>query len=343
MTPDPRFYEPLGPASLGEIAALAKADLVRGGAAGRIESVAPLALAGPEAVSFLAGRRYAEALSSTRAGAVFVRRDQADAAPQACAVLVAAAPQIAYARAAERLHRPRRLDPDQPAVHPNAELEEGVVLSPGAVVGAGARIGRGTVVGAHAVIGPGVCIGRDGRIGAGASIGFALIGDRVRILSGAVIGEEGFGVGVDGEGAVDLPQLGRVILQDGVSVGANTCIDRGAYDDTVVGENSKIDNLVQVAHNVRIGRNCVLAAHTGISGSTVIGDGAMFGGRAGAFDHVRIGARARIGAAAAVMTDVPDGETWTGYPARPMRRALREAAWLARMAARRIGARHEES
>ena len=203
------------------------------------------------------------------------------------------------------------------------------------MIGQGARIGRGTTIGANAVIGPGVCIGRGGSVGAGAVIGFALIGDTVRILANAVIGEQGFGVGVAETGAMDIPQLGRVILQDGVTIGAGTCVDRGAYGDTVVGENSKIDNLCQIAHNVQIGRNCVLAAHTGISGSVRIGDGAMFGGRAGVVDHRTVGAGARIGAASAVMSDVPAGETWSGYPARALKRTLREAAWVARQARRR--------
>ncbi len=207
-------------------------------------------------------------------------------------------------------------------------------LGPGVVVGPGAAIGAGTEVGAHAVIGPGVQIGRHGRIGPHAVIGCALIGDRVRILAGAVVGEAGFGVAGSKEGAMDMPQLGRVILQDGVTIGANACIDRGAYDDTVIGENTKIDNLVQVAHNVRIGRNCVLAAHTGISGSVTVGDGVMFGGRAGIADHVDIGAGAKIAAASGVMKNVPAGEVWGGSPARSLRKWMRETAWLAAQARR---------
>ena len=175
-------------------------------------------------------------------------------------------------------------------------------------------------------------IGRDCRLGANVTVGFALIGDRVRILSGAVVGEEGFGVAGGRGGAVDVPQLGRVILQDQVTVGANACIDRGAWEDTVVGENTKIDNLVQVAHNVRLGRNCVLAAHTGISGSCNVGDNVMFGGRAGIADHLDIGSGAKIAAAAGVMKDVPAGQIYCGSPARPLRRFMRETAWLARMA-----------
>jgi UDP-3-O-[3-hydroxymyristoyl] glucosamine N-acyltransferase len=137
---------------------------------------------------------------------------------------------------------------------------------------------------------------------------------------------------------VDVPQLGRVILQDGVTVGANTCIDRGAFDDTVIGENTKIDNLVQIAHNVRVGRNCVMAAHTGISGSVVIGDGAAFGGRAGVADHVNIGHGAQIAAAAGIFRDVPDKARWGGLPGQPIRQWMREVAWVARSASRKQGA-----
>jgi UDP-3-O-[3-hydroxymyristoyl] glucosamine N-acyltransferase len=200
------------------------------------------------------------------------------------------------------------------------------------VIGPDVRIGRGTVIGPNVVIGPGVAIGRDCLISANVFVGFALIGDRVRLAAGAVIGEAGFGVAGSAEGSLDVPQLGRVILQDGVSVGANSCIDRGAYDDTVVGENTKIDNLVQIAHNVVLGRNCVLAAHTGISGSARIGDGVMFGGAVGLADHVSVGDGARLAARAGAAWDVPAGETWGGYPAKPFRQWMRETAWLTKNA-----------
>lgn len=331
--PDSRFYEALGPASIAELAELGGAELSDAGAGSRaVMFAAPLARADDTAISFIADRRYVSELRETRAAACFVPQAFAGECPQGCAVLVTAEPQAAYAQAASRLHAPRRLSPEAPAVDSAAELETGVVVGRGAVIGAGVRIGAGTQIGVNTVIGPGVCIGRDCQVGHNVTLGFCLIGDRVRILSGAVIGEAGFGVTGSRAGALDIPQLGRVIIQDEVTVGACTCIDRGAWEDTMVGERTKIDNLVQIAHNVRLGRNCLLAAHTGISGSVTVGDGAMFGGRAGIADHLEIGANAKIAAAAGVMKDVPAGEIWCGSPARPLRRFMRETAWVARSA-----------
>jgi len=331
--PDPRFFEDLGPVSLSELARLASADLTEPGYADRmISHVAPLDGAEATAVAFFSDPKRRDAAAATRAGACFVRSEHRDLLPPGCVALVTAHPQASWAAAASRLHAPRLHGPSESLIHPDSQIEAGARLAPGVSVGQGARIGRGSRLAPGVVIGPGVCIGRDCIIGANAVIGFALIGDRVSIHAGAVIGEAGFGAAAGPKGIVDLPQLGRVVIQDGVTLGANSCVDRGAFDDTTIGENTKIDNLVHVAHNVRVGRNCVLAAYTGISGSTVIGDGVAFGGKAGVADHLTIGSGASIGASASVFKPVPAGETWTGFPARPLKRWLRETAWLSRMA-----------
>lgn len=328
--PDARFFETLGPVSLRELAELTGARLADpAGAERSVSAVAPLGQAGADEVSFFADRRYVAELAASAAGAVFLAPADAETAPARAQRLITGQPLAAYAAAAARLHRPRIIAAG-PAIDPSARFEEDVTLGPGAVVGSGASVGRGTVIGPGAVIGVGVQIGRHCVIGPNAVVGFALVGDRVRILAGAVIGEAGFGVAGGQAGAVDIPQLGRVILQDGVTVGANSCIDRGAYDDTVIGENTKIDNLVQIGHNTRIGRNCVMAAHTGISGSVLVGDGVRFGGRAGIADHLKIGEGAQVMAAAGLMTDIPAGETWGGFPAMPRRQWLRQTVWLTR-------------
>jgi UDP-3-O-[3-hydroxymyristoyl] glucosamine N-acyltransferase len=331
IAPDPRFFDTLSALGVADLAALTGGEVVRD-CGTKIARVAPLASAGPDAVGFLGDRKFLEALSATSAGCVIVPVAAVDAAPPGASVIVSRMPQAAWAAASEALHRPVRFSPSSPE---DVVEDDSVALEPGVVLGQGARIGRGTTIGANTVIGPGVQIGRDCAIGPNVSLRFALIGDRVKIYAGASIGEAGFGAAGGVSGPVDIPQLGRVILQDGVTVGANTCIDRGAFDDTVIGENTKIDNLVMIAHNCVIGRNCLIAGHVGISGSCVVGDGVIFGGKAGIGDHIKIGASARVAAGAGVLADIPAGETWSGYPAKPIRQFLRETVWVSRQAGRK--------
>ena len=327
--PDARFFEQLPALTVGELADRIGGELLRGGDR-KVSAVAPLASAGATDVAFLGDRKFLSALTDTAAGCVIVPAAAVEAVPAGAAVVISGESQASWARASLLFHRPIPL---LRAAAPDDVVEDdSVMLEPGVVLGAGVRIGRGTRVGANTVIGPGVQIGRDCVIGSNVSLGFALVGDRVRLLAGARIGEPGFGAAGSRTGPVDVPQLGRVILQDGVSVGANTCIDRGAYDDTVVGENTKIDNLCMIGHNCVIGRNGLMAAHTGLSGSVTVGDGVMFGGKAGVGDHLNIGEGARVAAGAGVLQDIPAGETWSGYPAKPLRQFLREAIWLAKQA-----------
>ena len=327
--PDPRFFENLSPLSVAELAAQIGGEVDRGGDR-MIASVAPLSSADRGAIAFLGDRKFASALAATKAGCVIVQAEAKDAAPSDAAVIVSRTPQAAWAKASLLLHRAVTLDM---AITPDEAAEDdSVVVEPGAILGKGVRIGRGSRIGANSVIAPGVQIGRDCVIGSNVTVGFALIGDRVKLYAGARIGEAGFGATGTAAGAMDIPQLGRVILQDGVTVGANSCIDRGAYDDTVIGENTKIDNLVMVGHNCVIGRNNLMAANTGISGSVTSGDNVIFGGKAGIGDHITIGEGARVAAGAGVLANIPAGETWSGYPARPIRQFLRETIWLAKQA-----------
>jgi UDP-3-O-[3-hydroxymyristoyl] glucosamine N-acyltransferase len=211
-------------------------------------------------------------------------------------------------------------------------LENDVLIDPAAVIGPNAEIGAGTIIGAGSVIGPEVRIGRACAIGASATVINALIGDRVIIHSGCRIGQDGFGYLMGAKGHQKVPQVGRVVIQDDVEIGANTTIDRGASRDTVIGEGSKIDNLVQVGHNVVIGRNCVIVAQTGLSGSTTLGDHVVLGARVGTNNHVSIGEGAQIAAISIVNDDVPPGARWGGTPAKPVKLWFREMKILEQMA-----------
>lgn len=334
--PDPRFYGS-GPALTGpELVAFCSAEAVTVQGDTRFSAVGSLATAGPGEVAFLADRRYRQALSESRAGAVIVAAAHAALVPAGALALVVPDPQATWSRLARHLHPPR-LSRQTVQVDPTARLEAGVFVGLGAVVGPGVEIGQDSWIGPNAVLGPGVTLGRRCTIGPGAVLGFCHVGDDVQIGPGTVIGQAGFGVAAGRQGLEDVHQMGRVIIQDHVSIGANACIDRGALEDTVVGERTKIDNGVQIGHNTRIGRNVVLAGHVGISGSVVIDDGAQLGGRAGATDHVRIGKGVKLAAAAWTMQDIPDGEVWGGAPAKPLRRFLRETLWLAKQAKGRDG------
>ncbi len=338
-----RFFPPSSAPLLADVAGWCGATLASQADGDRsIGDVAALDEAGPGDLTFLDNPKYLGALKATRASAALVSPRHEKAAPAGCAVLLVGEPYRAMAMVMARLF-PTAVRPGpvfneggvSPAafVHPSARLEPGVIVEPGAVIGRGAEIGSGTVVGPHAVVGPGVRIGRNGAIGATATIAASLIGDRVIVHPGAHIGQDGFGFALGSRGHLKVPQIGRVIIQDDVEIGAGVTIDRGANRDTVIGEGAKIDNLVQIGHNVVVGRHAVLVSQSGVSGSSVIGDFAALGGQAGIAGHLKIGPGAQVAAAAGVMTDIPAGERWAGAPAKPVREFFREVAAVTKLAA----------
>ncbi len=340
---DTHFFTAAAGLTLGEVAAAAGVALPEGVDGSRVlAGAAPLESAGPDDLAYMDNTRYGEILARTQAGACLVGPRFAARVPEGTVALVCRDPYRIYAGLLGRLY-PDALRPGPQFgtrglasgahVHPEARLEEGVTVDPGAVIGPGAEIGAGTVVGPNAVIGPGVRIGRDCSIGAGTTLSHALLGNRVIVHPGARLGQDGFGFAM-GASHLKVPQVGRVIVQDDVEIGANTTIDRGASRDTVIGEGTKIDNLVQIAHNVVIGRHCVIVSGVGISGSTTLEDYVVLGGQVGVVGHLRIGRGSQIAGSSNVNRDVPPGSRWGGTPAKPVRAWFRELTTLARLAER---------
>jgi len=337
------FPRPKG-LSAAEIATLTGA-VARAGAPleRRIVGIGPLDRAGPNDLSFMQNVKYEAEYAATQAGICLASKRFAEAAPAHVAVLVTPAPYRAFVMVALSLY-PDALRPSSlfaasgvspgALVHPSARLESGIVIDPAAVIGPRAEIGAGTVIGPTAVIGPDVRIGRDCAIGAGATIAHALIGDRAIIHPGVRIGQDGFGFIPAAPRPEKVPQVCRVIIQDDVEIGANSTIDRGAMRDTVIGEGTKIDNLVQIAHNVQIGRNCLIAAQTGISGSTIVGDHVMMGGQVGVSDNLVIADGVLIAASSRVGYSLWKAARYGGTPAMPVREWFREIAALRRLARR---------
>lgn len=336
-TGNARFFHRSGPHSIAVVAAAAHGTLTSESGI-LLDGVAPLQNAGPAQVSFLDNRRYASALDGTQAGAVIVHPEMAARVPARTIAIVTAEPYAGWARVAALFHP---VPPVAPGIHPSAVVDDGASVDPSAEVGplcvveAGAEIGAGCRIGAGAVIGSGVVLGRDCRIGPHASLSHAILGARVYVYPGARIGQEGFGFATTSTGFLTVPQLGRVLLGDDVEVGANTTIDRGSAGDTVIGAGSRLDNLVQIGHNVVIGRCCVIVAQVGISGSTVLEDFVRVGGQAAMAGHLRIGKGAQIGAQSGVMTDIEAGGQMLGSPAQPSRDFFRQVATLRRLASRR--------
>lgn len=340
----PGFFQKAGPFPLHVIAAELGAELghLPGVAVDDIEDVKPLSIAGPQHLAFFDNPKYLDQLTQTRAGGCLVAPAFVKRVPTSTAVLKTQTPYSAFA-CALRLFYADALRPiaansgDErgkgPLVHPTAQIDEGVTIEPSAVVGREAQIARGTTIAAGAVVGYRVVIGPDCYIGPTATVTHAIVGERVIVHAGVRIGQDGFGFAMSAKGHLKVPQVGRVIVGDDVEIGANSTIDRGALNDTVIGEGTKIDNLVQVGHNAVIGRHCVIVAQTGIAGSAHLGDFVIMGGHSGVVGHVKIGSGAHIAGMAHVKDDVPPRARMGGTPAVPFNDWAREVATLRRLSA----------
>jgi UDP-3-O-[3-hydroxymyristoyl] glucosamine N-acyltransferase len=339
---DPRFFKNLGPFSLAQICERLGVALPAGSdGAQLLFDLADLGGAGPRHVTFYSGARGLQgSFAASKAGLCLVpsseKASKCPSAPAGMTVVEVISVGRAFAAIAA-LFYPEHSQPrwrQENAVSPDAKIGRDVEIAPHVVIAPGAEIGDGTRLGPGTVIGPGVAVGRNCEIGAGVTISHAYIGDRVTILPGAHIGQPGFGFATSGEDYLKIPQLGRVIVQDDVEIGSATTIDRGALGDTVIGEGSKLDNLVMIGHNCQIGRHCVIAGQTGLAGSVVLEDGVVLAGQVGLGDHTRVGAKARMGARAGTGSAIflEGGQDYGGAPAKPVREWAREIHALARLA-----------
>jgi UDP-3-O-[3-hydroxymyristoyl] glucosamine N-acyltransferase len=330
---DPRFYDNRGPFSLAEVCARIGVTLPDGSDASHtIADVASLPGAASAHLSFFVGDRPSPAFSQTAAGVCLVSAEAMASllAPPGCVLIGVDSVPHAFAAVAEMFYPDchRFAGPFNTGVDPSAKLGEGVLLGAGVVVGPGAEIGDRTHIGPNTVIGRGVAIGRDCEIAGNSIISFAFLGDGVMVLAGAQIGQPGFGFASGPQGHTKIPQLGRVIIQDRVELGACSTVDRGALGDTVIGEGTKIDNLVQIGHNSRLGRHCVICGEAGIAGSCEIGDYVVLAGQAGVSDHAKLGSGARLGGKSGVFMgqELEGGRDYGGVPAKPVRDWLKELA-----------------
>lgn len=335
---DARFYDNQGPFTIGDLARGIGAAL----ADGTDPALAIIDVGGTSdlrsgVLGYLSSHRAAEGLALSAAGAWLTSPKLAARLGLSGPMLLHDNPAAGFAEIAHRFYprAGRNLGAGREvAIDPTARIGDGVTLEYGAVIGPGAEIGDASHISAYAVVGRGVCLGRGCYVGPHASLAYTLAGDRVSIFAGARLGNDGFGFTPSVHGLTKVPQLGRVIIQDDVEIGANCTIDRGALGDTVIGEGSKLDNAVHIAHNCVIGRHVVLAGQVGMAGSVTVGDGVFMGGQVGVGDHLTIGPGARLAAKTGVGKDLPGGQAYGGTPARPIMQWRRETGALTRLVKR---------
>ncbi len=334
---DSRFFTSSGPFTVGELAALSGATLVAGADPGQIvEGPAPLDQAEECHISFLSNKKYVADFNTSKAGVCVVEPAYVEQAPAGMVLLVTPNPYAAFARISSVFFPPE--SSSATAIAPTARIDETAIIGENCtiadyvVIGAGVQIGAGSIVGAHTVIDKSVIIGNDCYIKSNVTLSHTIIGHHALIHPGVRIGQDGFGFAFDKGVHVKVPQLGRVIIGDHVEIGANSCIDRGAGPDTVIGDGTKIDNLVQIGHNVVLGKGCIIVSQVGIAGSTVLGDYVVAGGQVGIAGHLTVGSGAQIAAQSGIAQDVAPNAKLGGSPAIPIREWHRQTVMLKHLA-----------
>ena len=334
---DLNFHQKTDSQKISELARRVNAK-VQGNADIVIDDVASLDAAQAGQISFLDNVKYKEAFAKTKASAVIISEKMTEFAPENCTLLISDNPYKAYALIAQAFY-PVQTPPanisDKAIIADTARIGEGTYIEAGVIIGENVTLGTNCWIESGAVIRGNVQIGANSRVGANASISHTIMGEGSRLYPGARIGQDGFGFAIDPAGHVKVPQLGRVIIGDHVEIGANSCIDRGAGPDTVIGDGAWIDNLVQIGHNTKIGKGCVIVAQAGISGSTTLEDYVVVAAKAGIAGHLNIGMGTRIAAKSGIMSDLPAGSEVMGYPAVPIKQFMRQVVALKKLTKRK--------
>lgn len=338
---DPRFFPKTGTLKLDDIVSLTAATIQntnQESASRLFQDVAPLDRATANDISFLDNIKYIETFALSQAGACFIRPKYAHHAPKGMILLITEEPYRSFALVAQKFYPtylPSGIISSYAHIAPSAKIGQGCTIEAGAYIAENVEIAEQCHIGVNTVIHAGVTIGKNTHIGANSTLSHCLIGSNVIIHRGVHIGQDGFGFALGRDRHIKVPQLGRVIIEDDVEIGSGTCIDRGTGPDTFISQGTKIDNLVQIGHNVHIGKQSIVVAQAGIAGSSRIGDGVMLGGQVGIAGHLKIGHGARLAAQSGVMTDIPPGTNYGGYPAMPIKEWHRQTIAIGRLTKRK--------
>ncbi|MBO5443524.1 MAG: UDP-3-O-(3-hydroxymyristoyl)glucosamine N-acyltransferase [Alphaproteobacteria bacterium] len=329
---DTNFYNNNGPFTLQKIAESCEAKLADASKSIiEVRDIASMENAGEGEICFFYDKKAKEKAANIKATACVTTEDLAAFVPGNVVVLTVANPKLAFLKLNSLLYSERHPQPNTSSsarIHPSAIIGENCFIGENVVIGKDVKIGKNCVIEHNAVIDAGCVIGDNNRIGVGAHISYCRMGSNCYIFSGARIGQDGFGFMMVAGQHKRIPQVGLVIIGNDVEVGANTCIDRGALDNTVIGDGCRIDNLVQIAHNDKLGKGCVVVSQTGIAGSCTFGDYVVCGGQTGFADHLTIGSGAQIGAQSGIMRDIEPGSVVMGYPAVPIKDFMRQVSFI---------------